>query len=145
MYFEVLTAENLLYIDTQNEDKKIRSFFLALCIAQLYYIFHFRSGFEFEVFKNSFNKNSGIVYALPSEVIELKDILEKRQAIDFNLSKKFKKDTYLYQRSVEFNYPIRINKNSKLTFFLIAEDIPNTCKLIETGKYTKLTQCLNDK
>ena len=125
--------------------KKLDLFFLALCIAQLYYIFHFRSGFEVEVFKNSFNKNSGIVYALPSEVIELKNILEKRQAIDFNLSKKFKKDTYLYQRSVEFNYPIKINKNSKLTFFLIAEDIPNTCKLIETGKYIKLTQCLNDK
>ena len=121
--------------------KKLNLFFLILCIAQLYYIFHFRSGFEVEVFKNPFNKNSGIVYALPSEVIELNDILNKQQAIDFNLSQNFKKDTYLYQRSIEYNYPIRISKSSRFTFFLVSEDILNTCKLIETRKYLKLARC----
>jgi len=120
---------------------KINLFFIILCIAQLYYIFQFRSGFEIEVFKKPLGKNSGIVYALPSEVIELRDILKKHQVVDFNLSKKLKQSTLLYQRSVEFSYPIRFNKSSKTTFFLISEDIPNNCKLIETKKYLQLTYC----
>ena len=120
---------------------KINLFFIILCIAQLYYIFQFRSGFEIEVFKKPLGKNSGVVYALPSEVIELRDILKKHQAVDFNLSKKLKQSTLLYQRSVEFSYPIRFNKSSKTTFFLISEDIPNNCQAIESGKYIKLVQC----
>ena len=121
--------------------KKLKLFFIILCVIQLFYIFHFRSGFKYEIIKNPFDENSGISHALSPEVIESKLILKKQKAIDFNLSKSLKKDTYLYQRIIEFNYPIRINESSKLIFFLNAEDIPNTCKVIETGKYLKLTQC----
>ena len=122
-------------------DRKIKILFLIICTLQIFYIFHFRSGFRYEVIKNPFKENSGIVYALSPKVIESKDLLKKHKAIDFNLSEGFKKDTYLYQRTIEFNYPIRINESSKLVFFLNTEDIPNTCKVIETGKYLKLTQC----
>ena len=121
--------------------KKLKFFFIILCVIQLFYIFHFRSGFKYEIIKNPFDENSGISHALSAEVIESKLILKKQKAIDFNLSESLKKDTYLYQRIIEFNYPIRINESSKLIFFLNAEDIPNTCKVIETGKYLKLTQC----
>ena len=121
--------------------KKLKFFFLILCIIQLFYIFHFRSGFKYEIIKNPFNESSGISYALSAEVIEANSILKKQKAINFNLSESLKKDTYLYQRTIEFNYPIRINESSKLVFFLNTEDIPNTCKVIETGKYLKLTQC----
>ena len=121
--------------------KKFKFFFLIVCIIQLFYIFYFRSGFKYEIIKNPFNENSGINYALSSEVIESNDILKKHKAIDFNLSEGLKKDTYLYQRSIEFNYPIRINEASRLIFFLNDEDISNACKVIETGKYLKLTQC----
>ena len=121
--------------------KKFKFFFIILCVIQLFYIFHFRSGFKYEIIKNPFNENAGISYALSSEVIEAKSILKKQKVTDFNLSEGLKKDTYLYQRIIEFNYPIRINESSKLIFFLNAEDIPNTCKVIETGKYLKLTQC----
>ena len=121
--------------------KKIKFFFLILCVIQLFYIFHFRSGFKYEIIKNPFNESSGISYALSAEVIEANSILKKQKVIDFNLSEDLKKNTYLYQRIIEFNYPIRINESSKLIFFLNAEDIPNTCKVIETGKYLKLTQC----
>ena len=121
--------------------KKFKFFFIILCVIQLFYIFHFRSGFKYEIIKNPFNENAGISYALSAEVIEANSILKKQKVIDFNLSEGLKKDTYLYQRIIEFNYPIRINESSKLIFFLNAEDIPNTCKVIETGKYLKLTQC----
>ena len=121
--------------------KKFKFFFVILCVIQLFYIFHFRSGFKYEIIKNPFNESSGISYALSAEVIEANSILKKQKAIDFNLSESLKKDTYLYQRIIEFNYPIRINESSKIIFFLNAEDIPNACKIIEIGKYLTLTQC----
>ena len=121
--------------------KKFKFFFIILCVIQLFYIFHFRSGFEYEIIKNPFNENAGISYALSAEVIEANSILKKQKAIDFNLSESLKKDTYLYQRIIEFNYPIRMNESSKIIFFLNAEDIPNACKIIEIGKYLTLTQC----
>ena len=121
--------------------KKFKFFFIILCVIQLFYIFHFRSGFKYEIIKNPFDENSGISHALSPEVIESKLILKKQKAIDFNLSKSLKKDIYFYQRSIEFNYPIRINEASRLIFFLKDEDIPNTCTIIETGKYLKFTQC----
>ena len=121
--------------------KKFKFFFIILCVIQLFYIFHFRSGFKYEIIKNPFNENAGISYALSAEVIEANSILKKQKVIDFNLSESLKKDTYLYQRAIEFNYPIRMNESSKLIFFLNAEDIPNACKIIEIGKYLTLTQC----
>ena len=121
--------------------KKFKFFFIILCVIQLFYIFHFRSGFKYEIIKNPFNENAGISYALSAEVIEANSILKKQKVIDFNLSEGLKKDTYLYQRTIEFSYPIRINESSKIIFFLNAEDIPNACKIIEIGKYLTLTQC----
>ena len=126
---------------TEVKIKKFKFFLLILCIIQHFYIFHFRSGYKYEIIKNPFNENAGISYALSSEVIEAKSILKKQKVTDFNLSEGLKKDTYLYQRIIEFNYPIRINESSKLIFFLYAEDIPNACKIIEIGKYLTLTQC----
>tara|TARA_B100001013_G_C24497040_1_gene397581 strand:- start:393 stop:722 length:330 start_codon:yes stop_codon:yes gene_type:complete len=108
---------------------------------QLFYIFYYRSGFKYEIIKNPFNKNSGIFYSLSPEVIESNNFLKKHKAIDFNLSGVLKKDTYLYQRSIEFNYPIKINEASEFIFFYRDEDIPNSCRVLETGKYLKLTQC----
>ena len=69
------------------------------------------------------------------------DFLKKHKTSDFNLSEGLKKNTYLYQRSIEFNYPIKINEASQLILFLNDEDIPVTCAVIEIGEYLKLTQC----
>ena len=122
-------------------DRKIKILFLIICTLQIFYIFYFRSGFRYEVIKNPFREDAGIIYALSPKVVESKDLLRIYKAIDFNLSESLKVETYFYQRSIEFNYPIRINKTSKLIFFSREEDIPNTCKLIEAGKYLKLSKC----
>lgn len=121
--------------------RKLYFFFLAVCVIQLFYIFQFRSGFKFEVFKNPFNQKSGILYAVPSEVVELNKILKKNNFNDFNLSENFKSNTYLYQRAIEFNYPIRINKSSDNIFYLIEEKNLNNCVLVETRNYLKLVKC----
>lgn len=124
--------------------KKIYIFFLIFCFLQIYYIFQFRSGFELEVFKKPFSKSSGVTSALPNEVVELNYFLKKYNQKNFNLSKNFIDDTYLYQRAIEFNYPIRISKNSENTFFLISEDIPNFCEEKEIGNHIIFTRCLYD-
>ena len=120
---------------------KIKVLFVIICILQLFYIFHFRSGFKYEVIKNPFSENAGLLYAVSPEVIESKNILKKHKAIDFNLSAGLKEDTYFYQRFIEFNYPIRINLNSNLIFFLKKEEIADSCSIIENGKYLKLIRC----
>ena len=121
--------------------KKLGILFLIICVLQLFYIFQFRSGFQYEVIKNPFKKDSGIFYAVSPIIIETNNILKKQQAIDFNLSKIFKKSAYLYQRTIEFNYPIRMNENSKMFFFLNKENIPDNCKVLESRKYTKFVLC----
>jgi len=123
------------------KEKKFKFFLIILCIFQLFYIFYFRSGFKLEVFKDPFKESSGVIYALPSEAIELKNLLTKNAAINFNLSEKIKKDTFLYQRFIEFNYPIRYEESSKNKFFFKKENIPENCKKIEEAKYLIMTEC----
>ena len=121
--------------------RKTKILFLIICILQLFYLFNFRSGFQYAIIKDPFNENSGITYAVSKEVIESKSILKRNKILHFNLSKKLKDDDYFYQRSLEYNYPIIINQSSKFVFFSINEDISEKCKIIETGKHLKLTQC----
>ena len=129
------------YIIFLMKTKKVKIFFFLLCLFQLFYLFHSRSNFQYEIIKNPFKENSGTVYSLSSKVIELNSILKKQKGTNFNLSYELKKDNYLYQRSIEFNYPIRINENSKLIFFNLNEQVSNNCKIIESGKYLKLGLC----
>jgi len=124
-----------------NKQKYIKFFFFIVCVLQIFYLFQIRSGFKYEIIKNPFNKNAGIFYALYPAVIESNDILKKHKAIDFNLSEGLKKDTYFYQRSIEFNYPIKIKKDSNFIIYNINESILNTCIIMETGKYIKLVKC----
>ena len=115
--------------------------FLILCIIQLFYLFYFRSDFKYEVIKNPLDKNSGIEFPLLPEIIESNNILTKYEVTNFNLSDVLKNNTYFYQRSVEFNYPIRMKETSQFTFFIKNEKFPSNCTILETGKYLKLIKC----
>ena len=97
--------------------KKVRILFIIICILQLFYIFQFRSGFQYEVIKNPFKKDAGIFFVVSPEIIETSNILKKQKAKDFNLSEIVKNSEYLYKKTIEFNYPIRMNENSKMIFF----------------------------
>ncbi len=121
--------------------KKLKILFIIICAFQLYYLFQHRSNFKYEIIKNPFHKDAGIVYALSPAVIESKKIIKNKEVLNFNLSENLIKDTYFYQRSIEFNYPVRLNKSSQFIFYNLEEDIPNNCQVIETGKYVKLIQC----
>ncbi len=75
------------------------------------------------------------------EIIETINILKKHEVKDFNLSASVKNNIYLFNKTIELNYPIRMNENSKMIFFLNKENVPNNCEVIEAGKYFKFTQC----
>tara|TARA_B100000700_G_scaffold280543_1_gene330549 strand:+ start:423 stop:809 length:387 start_codon:yes stop_codon:yes gene_type:complete len=126
------------------KEKKIKFFFVIVCLLQIFYIFYFRSGFQTEILKNPFDKNAGIKFALPAEAIESKTIINNKKLNKFNLSKKIKDNIYLYQRILEFNYPIRIDKKSNNLFILNGEKIPNKCKEIEKGNFLVLVKCKYD-
>ena len=122
-------------------NKKIRILFVIIFILQLFYLFQYRSGFQYEIIKNPFKKNAGISFVVSPAIIESNHILKKFNAEDFNLSEIIKNNSYLYQRSIEFNYPIRLKENSKMFFFLIKENIPEGCEILETGRYLKFAKC----
>jgi len=121
--------------------KKLKILFIIICSLQIFYLFDSRSNFKIEIFKNAFSKNAGIIYALSPSVVESGEILIKTKILNFDLSNELKKDTYFYQRSIEFNYPIRIKKDSNFIIYSINESILNTCIILETGKYIKLVKC----
>ena len=123
------------------DTKKLKILFILICSLQIFYLFDSRSNFKIEIFKNAFSKNAGIIYALSPSVIESGEILIKTKILNFNLSNELKKDTYFYQRSIEFNYPIRLNQDSKFIFYSIHEKTPNSCQNIEVGKLIKLIKC----
>tara|TARA_Y100000588_G_C13437115_1_gene578222 strand:+ start:155 stop:529 length:375 start_codon:yes stop_codon:yes gene_type:complete len=120
---------------------KTKILFIAIITFQLFYLAYFRSEFNLEIFKNSFSKDYGSKIAVPKEVNEAKIILKKKSINNFNLSSDLKSNTLLYQRFIEFNYPIRIKKTSKFIISFIKEDNLESCKIIETGKYVKLSRC----
>jgi len=123
------------------KNKKIFFFFLFICLIQLFYIFNFRSGFKFDVFKDPFSINSGVMYALPIEAIELKKIINDKNISKFNLSKKLQKDNLIYQRIIEYTYPNRFDNLSKYFISYKNEKVDNKCKLNETFIYLKLSEC----
>jgi len=122
-------------------EQRIKLIFIIICFFQIFYIFQSRSSFNSDVFREPFSKSSGVTHVLEPNVIEIKKIIKKNNLKNFNLSNNLLKDTYLYQRSIEFNYPIRINKNSKYIFLSKEEEYLNSCIIVETGDFTKLIKC----
>ena len=123
------------------KSNKLKILFLAICVLQLFYLFHFRSGFKYQIIKNPFGVNSGIDFALTPMVIESKKILKNQKLSTFNVSAVLRNDGYFYQRTIEFNYPIRLEKSSKSIFYLLEEKMPDNCNILESGNYLKLIQC----
>ena len=91
--------------------------------------------------KNSLLPGAGAIFAVTEEVVESGKIIEKNKLIDFNLSPNIMKNTYLYQRFIEFNYPIKIKEKSKNIIYLKDEIVPSVCKVVQEINYLKLVKC----
>ena len=124
-----------------NHNKKVKIFLIILIFIQLFYIANKKVNFEFNTFINSFKPNFGAKYIFSEDVLELKLIIEKEKFTFFNISENLKKNTYFYQRSVEFFYPVRINLSSSKIFFSINERLPERCSIIKKYNNFLLAQC----
>ena len=118
---------------------KIKFLFILICTVQFLYLFFYRSNFNLEVLKNSFKKDYGRSYVVSNEVNKINKILIKNSINNFDISDILKNNVHLYQRIVEFNYPIKIKENSEFIIILKNEELP--CNVVENGTYVKLLKC----
>ena len=98
---------------------KILVFFFIFGLLQIFYLFNKRSNFNFEILKNPLKKDSYVDFVLEEPVIEAKKIIKSQNLEKFNLSKKLNdKNSYFYQRVIEYSYPSRMDTQEKYTFFM---------------------------
>ena len=114
---------------------------IIIIFLQLFYIVNKKIQFRFDTIINSLNKDFGSHYVIPKEVLEIKKIILKKKFKDFNVSKKYKENNYLYQRTIEFLYPVKINKNNKKIFHLPNDEIPYNCSILDKFKHIILIKC----
>ena len=135
---------------------KLNLFLFFLLVINLIYIKNI-SYFKLEIIKNSFNKNWIPIYSIyRPEVIESKYLLNKHRISKFNVSQKIigetdldfssantikATDLYTYFRIVAYNYPIRLDSQSKYFLFFLNEKTSEKCKELDKGKYLKLLIC----
>ena len=123
------------------KNKKIKYALIIIIFIQLFYISHHRLKFKTEIIKNPFLENFGSKYVMTNRLLELKKISKDLKLKKFNLNNNLKKNVFFYQRSIEFLYPIKFDKNFKKFFYLLNEKIPYHCIVLNKFKYLILTQC----
>jgi len=123
------------------ENKKIKLILFIIIFIQLFYVSHKKSEFKIEIIKNSFLEDFGSQYIMTGDLLELKKISKDLKLNKFNISDNLKKNTFFNQRSIEFLYPIKFDKNFKKIFYKLNEKVPYNCKILSKDKYLIITQC----
>ena len=93
-------------------------------------------GFLYE----SFQKDTG-TRGIPSEVLNIKKILQRNTIQTFNLDVALKNNALIYQRSVEYLYPIIFDVDSKYTFSNNSSLIKSDCIIIDNENGIGLYDC----
>jgi len=123
------------------KNKKIKCALAIIIFIQLFYISHHKLKFKVEIIKSSFIENFGSKYIITNDILELKKISKNLKLKKFNLSKNLKNNAFFNQRSIEFLYPIRFDKNFIKVFFLLNEKIPFNCTILNKFEYLILAKC----
>jgi hypothetical protein len=104
---------------------------LFIIIVQFFLILEKKVNFDKNIFFNSFKKSFGSEYALTKGIIELKKFLKLEKINNFEMSLYLQKNTYFYQRTVEYFFPIKISESSNTKIYDISEkNLPNCKKII---------------
>ena len=122
-------------------NNKIKILLIILIFLQLFYIANKRLDFKTEIFKKSFLKDFGSEYVMTKDILELKEITKNLKLEKFNISEKLSENVFFFQRSVEFLYPIKIDKKSENTFFSSEEKIPSSCNILNQYKHLNHAKC----
>ena len=124
-----------------HNNNKIKFLLLFIIFFQIFYIANKRLDFKTEILKNSFIKDFGSEYVMTTDILELKKITNDLKLKKFNISKKLSENTFFFQRSIEFLYPVKIDKKSENIFFSSEENIPNNCNILNQYKYLNYVKC----
>ena len=123
--------------------KKIKFFLIISILLQFIYIIEKKIEFEPIYLLSSFKKDFKGELNLPQETLEIKKILTEKNINTYNLSKKFKDNNLIYQRTVEYLYPIKIGNNQNIFFEFINENNDN-CITVSKYEFTQISKCSLD-
>lgn len=124
---------------------KIIYLLFIFCLAKIYYIADQNSKFSATLLLNSFKKNSGEKTSLglaANDIIASKKIFLSKNITEFKLSDEIiEKRAEIYQRMIEFNYPIKNKKNSPIFVAHKNENVRNNCKLLSSTPNLNFYEC----
>lgn len=87
-----------------------------------------------------FEKDAGIIDSLPNEVISAKYIIDRNRLKTYELADLFLNDTYIYQRMIEFSYPVRVGQANQY-IGLVNGDLVKRCTQIDRENRVALYDC----
>lgn len=96
--------------------------------------------FQLKLFLSAFKENAGAKESIPHEVLDIKDLASIKNQ-HFRLCDEISNDPLLFQRTVEYLYPLRIDKASNLLFCTQQADNLDQCKKIESKGKIDLYEC----
>ena len=124
---------------------KIIYLLFILCLVKVYYIADRNLKFSPTLLVNSFKKNSGEKISLGlagNDIISSKEFFLDHNIKEFQLSDAiFEKKSEIYQRMVEFNYPIKNNKNTPILVAHKSESKKIDCKLLFSTQNLNIYEC----
>jgi hypothetical protein len=92
------------------------------------------------IYASPFEKNAGIIDSLPNEVISAKYIIDRNQLKTYELADLFLSDAYIYQRMIEFSYPVRVGQSMQY-IGLVNGDLVKRCTQIDRENRVALYDC----
>ena len=117
----------------------------VLCLVKIYYIADKNLKFSPDLLKNTFKENAGEIISLNNaaqDVISTKKFFLEKNIYEFQLSDSIiEKNQLIYQRMVEFIYPIKLKKKSSIFISHNPENIRGNCKIIHNTKNLNIYDC----
>ena len=117
----------------------------VLCLVKIYYIADKNLKFSPDLLKNTFKENAGEIISLNNaaqDVISTKKFFLEKNIYEFQLSDSIiEKNQLIYQRMVEFIYPIKVKKKSSIFISHNTENIRSNCKIIHNTKNLNIYDC----
>lgn len=135
---------NLTYTSYLMKNKIIYLLFI-LCLAKVYYIADRNLKFSPALLANSFEESSGEKSSLgliAKDLIPTKKFFLSNKIIDFKLSDEIvHKRMEIYQRMIEYNYPIKYAKNSIIFVAHKKDSVPNNCLILFSTQNLNTYEC----
>ena len=94
------------------------------------------------IFDDPFNNQVAIDRSyLPGEVLTINQLAKTKGLKDFRLGSKLKSDPLIYQRTIEFLYPIKESETSPILFEFLDASVDESCRLLANVQKVALYEC----